>query len=72
MLRRSRAYERLGQGVRAYPVLRTTANAVGAGTSVESPTVLGDSLGRLRATALALGLRRPLAIGARCRRGAGS
>jgi FtsX-like permease family len=35
------AYERLGHGVRAYPVLRTTANAVGAGTSVESPTVLG-------------------------------
>jgi FtsX-like permease family len=35
------AYERLDEGVRAYPVLRTTANAVGAGTSVESPTVLG-------------------------------
>ena len=45
------AYERLGQGVRAYPVLRTTANAVGAGTSVESPTVLGipsDAFARLR------------------------
>ncbi len=45
------AYERLGQRVRAYPVLRTTANAVGAGTSVESPTVLGipsDAFARLR------------------------
>jgi hypothetical protein len=45
------AYEHLGHGVRAYPVLRTTANAVGAGTSVESPTVLGipsDAFARLR------------------------
>ncbi len=44
-------YERLGEGVRAYPVLRTTANAVGTGTSIESPTVLGlpsEAFARMR------------------------
>jgi hypothetical protein len=40
-------YRRLGAGVRAYPVLRATADVVGAGTTVESPTVIGVPRGAL-------------------------
>ena len=35
------AYERLAPDVRAFPVLRTTADAAGAGSSLQSATVLG-------------------------------
>jgi hypothetical protein len=43
-------YEKLAGGTRAYPVLRRTAIARGAGTSAQSPTVLGlphDAFSRL-------------------------
>jgi hypothetical protein len=46
-----RAYERLAADVRAYPLLRTTADAVGIGTAVQSATVLGlpsDALASMR------------------------
>ena len=44
-------YERVASGVRAFPALRTTAQAGRAGTDAASPTVLGvapDALSRMR------------------------
>ncbi len=44
-------YERVANGVRAFPALRTTAEAGRAGTDAASPTVLGvapDALARMR------------------------
>ncbi len=44
-------YERVASGVRAFPALRTTAEAGRAGTDAASPTVLGvapDALARMR------------------------
>jgi hypothetical protein len=44
-------YEQLGDGTRAYPVVRVSATTVGSGSSVLSPTVLGvpaDAVARLR------------------------